>query len=83
MHLTFTVVLNFKKKLLFLKTVHPQKIYQHTKFHGPTLTSASLDAPQNFEIQPFGMVEATVLKGATLRSPSMALPPVLNIIKIY
>jgi hypothetical protein len=24
-----------------IKDVHPLKIYQHTKFHGPTLTGAS------------------------------------------
>jgi hypothetical protein len=27
--------------MALLKVVHPLKIYQHTKFHGPTLTGAS------------------------------------------
>jgi hypothetical protein len=32
-----------------LKVVHPLKIYQYTKFHGPTLTGAILHPPQKFE----------------------------------
>jgi hypothetical protein len=28
-------------KIVLLKVVHPLKIYQYTKFHGPTLTGAS------------------------------------------
>jgi hypothetical protein len=28
----------FSAKVVLLKVVHPQKIYQHTKFHGPTFT---------------------------------------------
>jgi hypothetical protein len=31
----------FLTKIVLLKVVHPLKIYQYTKFHGPTLTSAS------------------------------------------
>jgi hypothetical protein len=27
--------------MVSLKVVHPLKIYQHTKYHGPTLTGAS------------------------------------------
>jgi hypothetical protein len=29
-----------KNGLVLLKVVHPLKIYQHTKFHGPTLAGA-------------------------------------------
>jgi hypothetical protein len=29
------------RHMVFLKVVHPLKIYQYTKFHGPTLTGAS------------------------------------------
>jgi hypothetical protein len=28
-------------KMVLLKVVHPLKIYQYTKFHGPTLTESS------------------------------------------
>jgi hypothetical protein len=28
-------------KMVELKVVHPLKVYQHTKLHGPTLNSAS------------------------------------------
>jgi hypothetical protein len=31
----------FLTKMGLLKVVHPFKIYQYTKFHGPTLTGAS------------------------------------------
>jgi hypothetical protein len=31
----------FFTKMAELKVVHPLKIYQYTKFHGPTLTGAS------------------------------------------
>jgi hypothetical protein len=31
----------FLTKMALLKVVHPLKIYQYTKFHGPTLTGAS------------------------------------------
>jgi hypothetical protein len=31
----------FLTKIILLKVVHPLKIYQYTKFHGPTLTGAS------------------------------------------
>jgi hypothetical protein len=37
---TFIFVV-FDKKMVLLKVVHPLKIYQHTKFHGPTLTDAT------------------------------------------
>jgi hypothetical protein len=30
-----------KNEMVLLKVVHPLKIYQYTKFHGPTLTGAS------------------------------------------
>jgi hypothetical protein len=30
-----------KNGLVILKVVHPLKIYQYTKFHGPTLIGAS------------------------------------------
>jgi hypothetical protein len=29
----------FLTKMILLKVVHPLKIYQYTKFHGPTLTA--------------------------------------------
>jgi hypothetical protein len=31
----------FDKNGVLLKVVHPLKVYQYTKFHGPTLTGAS------------------------------------------
>jgi hypothetical protein len=31
----------FFVKMVFTKVVHPLKIYQNTKFHGPTLSGAS------------------------------------------
>jgi hypothetical protein len=40
-------------KVVLLKVVHPLKIYQYTKFHGPTLTGASFHPPQKFERPPF------------------------------
>jgi hypothetical protein len=32
----------FLTKMVSLKVVHPLKIYQYTKFHGTTLTGASI-----------------------------------------
>jgi hypothetical protein len=32
---------SFSAKVVSVKVVHPLKIYQNTKFHGPTLTGAS------------------------------------------
>jgi hypothetical protein len=34
-------VFSFLTKIVALKVVHLLKIYQYTKFHGPTLTGAS------------------------------------------
>jgi hypothetical protein len=31
----------FLTKMVLIKVVHPLKIYQYTKFHGPTLTGVS------------------------------------------
>jgi hypothetical protein len=39
-----------------VKVVLPLKIYQYTKYHGPTLTGEVLYAAQKFEHPPFGMV---------------------------
>jgi hypothetical protein len=46
--------------MVLLKVVYPLKIYQNTKFHGPTLSDASFASPQKFECH-FGMVAATAL----------------------
>jgi hypothetical protein len=34
----------FLTKMFLLKFVHPLKIYQYTKFHGPTLNGASFES---------------------------------------
>jgi hypothetical protein len=34
-------IFRFSQKRFILKVVHPLKIYQNTKFHGPTLIGAS------------------------------------------
>jgi hypothetical protein len=39
-------------KAVFLKVVHPLKIYQHTKFHGPTFMVNVLNPSQKFERPP-------------------------------
>jgi hypothetical protein len=41
--------------------VQPFKTYQHTTFHGPTLTAACLCSPQNFECPQFWNVEVMKL----------------------
>jgi hypothetical protein len=41
--------------MVLLKVIHPLKIYQHTEFHGPTLTGASFSPPQEFEVSHFEM----------------------------
>jgi hypothetical protein len=38
---TAAVFVFFWQKMVLLKVVHPLKIYQYTKFNGPTLTGAS------------------------------------------
>jgi len=43
----------FFAKVVLLKVVHPLKIYQNTKFHGPTLSGASFASPHKFERPPF------------------------------
>jgi hypothetical protein len=34
--------------MAFLKVVHPMKIYENAKFHGPTLTGASFASTLKF-----------------------------------
>jgi hypothetical protein len=58
--------------MVLLKVVHPLKIYQETKFHGPTLTGASFESLRSLNVRHFGMVEATGLKNTASRSFSMA-----------
>jgi hypothetical protein len=45
-----------------LKVVHPLKIYQYTKLHGPRLTGASCVHLINWNVRHFGIVDATELK---------------------
>jgi hypothetical protein len=67
----------FLTKIVWLKVVHPLKIYQYTKFDGPTLTGASFASIhlRSLNVHHFGMVEATELKSTASKSPSMAWPP--------
>jgi hypothetical protein len=59
--------------MVLLKVVHPLKIYQYTKFHGPTLTGASFASTSEvLNIRHFGMVEGTGLESTASRSPSIA-----------
>jgi len=39
-------------KIVSLEVVHPLKIYQHTKYHGPTLNGKNFASPQKFERPP-------------------------------
>jgi hypothetical protein len=43
----------FLTKTLLLKVVHPLKLYQYTKFHGPTLTGASFASTSEVWSSPF------------------------------
>jgi hypothetical protein len=43
----------FFARMYSLKAVHPLKIYQHIKCHGPTLSGAIFASPQKFERQTF------------------------------
>jgi hypothetical protein len=59
--------------MVLLKVVHALKIYQYTKFHGPTLTGASFaSTSSSLNVRHFVMVEGTGLKSMAARSPSMA-----------
>jgi hypothetical protein len=43
---------SFSAKVVLLKVVHPLKMYQNTKLHGPMLSDASFASPQKFERLP-------------------------------
>jgi hypothetical protein len=60
-------------KMLSLKVSHPLKIYQHTKFHGPTLNGLLCINIKSLNICYFGMVKAMEL-GVASRLPSVARP---------
>jgi hypothetical protein len=55
--------------MVTLKVVHPLKMCQNTVLHGPTLTGKVLHPPTKFHRPPFGMVEATALKGRASKLP--------------
>jgi hypothetical protein len=57
--------------MVLLKVVSRLKIYQHTKFHSPTLNGSSFASISEVH---FGMVEATGLTGMSSSSSSMASP---------
>jgi hypothetical protein len=58
---------------MLLKIVHLLKVYQHIKFHSPTLTGESFaSTSENLNVCHFGMVEATGLEIMASRSPLMA-----------
>jgi hypothetical protein len=49
--------------MFLLKVVNPMNIYQHIKFHGPTLTDPSFSTNlRSFNVRHFGADEATGLK---------------------
>jgi hypothetical protein len=55
------------------KVAHPLKLYQNTKFRGPTLTGANFCIHlKSLNIHHFGMVAALTLKTMSSVSSSMA-----------
>jgi hypothetical protein len=70
-------------KMVSLKVVHPLKIYQHTKFHGPTLTDASFHPPQKFESPSFWNAWRYGIKMHGVEVIFNDMISVLNFIKIY
>jgi hypothetical protein len=53
--------------MILLEVVFPLKLYQNTKFHGPTLTGVGFAPPQKI-----GMVSVKALEMIMSRSYSMA-----------
>jgi len=61
----------------------PLKIYQNTKFHGPTLTGASFNPPQKFERPPFWNGCSYGIKNYGVEVTFNGMTSLLNFIKIY
>jgi hypothetical protein len=60
----------FFKKIVWLKLVHPLKIYDHTTFHDPTLTGANFAFTSEVRASiPFEMAEDTGLKKCGVEVP--------------
>jgi hypothetical protein len=56
-------MLGFPQKLLKFQVVHLFKVYQQTKFHGPTLTTANFASTSEVRMScHFGVVEGKGLK---------------------
>jgi hypothetical protein len=62
------------QKTIFLKAVYPLKVYQHTKFKGPTFAGTEfLIDFKSTDVRYFRMLEATGLISMESRSPSITL----------
>jgi uncharacterized Zn-finger protein len=66
--------------MVSLKVVHPLKVYQYTKFHGPTLTGASF---QKFERPPFWNGWSYGIKKYGVEVTFNGMTSILNFIRMY
>jgi len=73
---------SFFAKMVLLKVVHPLKIYQNTKFHGPTLTGTSF-APTSKVRPPFWNGCSYGIKNYGVEVIFNGMTSLLNFIKIY
>jgi hypothetical protein len=73
----------FLTKMVLLKVVHPLKIYQYTKFRGPTLTGASFASTS--EVWTFAILEGWRygIKKYGVEVTFNGITSLLNFIKIY
>jgi hypothetical protein len=71
--------------MVLLKVAHPLKIYQYTKFHGPTLTGADFASTSeaSLNVRHFGMVEKYGIKKYGVAVTFNGIISLLNFIKIY
>jgi hypothetical protein len=73
----------FLAKVVLLKVVHPLKIYQHVKLHGPILTGESFALPQKFERPPLCNGPSYGIKSYGVDVNLNGMTSVLKFIKIY
>jgi hypothetical protein len=68
-------------KMVLLKVVQPLKIYQYTKFHGPTLNGESFASTS--EVLTSTILEWYGIKMYGIEVTFNGMTPLLNFIKIY
>jgi hypothetical protein len=74
-------ICGFSQKFLLLKIIHPLKNYQHTEFHGPTLSGASFAFTSSTSAIFNGRSYWIIINGVEVTFNGMTF--LLTLLKIY